>query len=53
MVLEGVYFRFQHGATLGPGFDGIAEMVQPLIDQGLAGFGESRLPDTSIPAREA
>ncbi len=35
VVLEGVYFRFQHGATLGPGFDGIAEMVQPLIDQGL------------------
>ncbi len=36
VVLEGVYFRFQHGATLGPGFDGIAAMVQPLIEQGLA-----------------
>ena len=36
VVLEGVYFRFQHGATLGPGFEGIAEMVQPLIDSGLA-----------------
>ena len=35
VVLEGVYFRFQHGATLGPGFDGIAEMVQPLVEQGL------------------
>ncbi|SDP17052.1 Predicted kinase, aminoglycoside phosphotransferase (APT) family [Nakamurella panacisegetis] len=35
VVLEGVHFRHQHGATLGPGFEGIAEMVQPLIDSGL------------------
>lgn len=35
VVLEGVYYRFQHGATLGPGFEGIAEMVPPLIGQGL------------------
>ncbi len=35
VVLEGVYFRHQNGATLGPGFDGIAEMVQPLVEQGL------------------
>lgn len=35
VVLEGVHFRFQHGATLGSGFDGISDMVAPLIDQGL------------------
>ena len=35
VVLEGVHFRFQHGATLGDGFDGIAELVQPLVDRGL------------------
>ncbi len=35
VVLEGVYFRFEHGATLGTGFDGIADMVQPLVDRGL------------------
>ena len=50
IVLEGVYFRFQHGATLGPGFDGIAEMVQPLIDQGLAGFGKPRPPIPNRPS---
>ena len=35
VVLEGVYFRHQHGATLGDGFDGIADLVQPLVDNGL------------------
>ena len=39
VVLEGVYFRFQHGATLGSGFDGIADMVQPLVDRGLRTLG--------------
>ena len=49
VVLEGVYFRFQHGATLGPGFDGIGEMVQPLIDQGLGIHrGASTHPATPI-----
>jgi aminoglycoside phosphotransferase (APT) family kinase protein len=48
VVLEGVYFRFQHGATLGPGFEGIGEMVQPLIDQGL----EILAPIDPITARE-
>lgn len=40
VVLEGVHFRFQHGGTLGSGFDGIADMVQPLVDQGLTTFRE-------------
>ncbi len=35
VVLEGVHFRHSHGATLGPGFGGIADMVLPLVDQGL------------------
>jgi aminoglycoside phosphotransferase (APT) family kinase protein len=35
VVLEGVQFRFEHGATLGGGFDGIADLVQPLVDRGL------------------
>ncbi len=47
VVLEGVYFRFQHGATLGPGFDGIGTMVQPLIDQGLAVFHSTGFHSTS------
>ena len=47
VVLEGVYFRFQHGATLGPGFEGIAEMVQPLIDQGLEIIRSEASPDGS------
>lgn len=36
VVLEGVHFRFQHGATLGGGFDGIADLVPPLIERGLS-----------------
>ena len=35
VVLEGVHFRFQHGATLGTGFDGIADLVPPLVQRGL------------------
>ena len=35
VVLEGVHFRHTNGATLGPGFDGIADMVLPLVRQGL------------------
>lgn len=35
VVLEGVHFRFQHGATLGSGFEGIAALVQPLVQRGL------------------
>ncbi len=46
VVLEGVFFRFRHGATLGPGFDGIGDMVQPLVDQGLAVFGAASGPST-------
>ncbi|MET3806593.1 aminoglycoside phosphotransferase (APT) family kinase protein [Nakamurella sp. UYEF19] len=42
VVLEGVFFRFQHGATLGgSGFDGIADMVQPLVDKGLTTLSQT------------
>jgi aminoglycoside phosphotransferase (APT) family kinase protein len=47
VVLEGVFFRFRHGATLGPGFDEIADMVQPLVDQGLAIYGATTHPGTA------
>lgn len=48
VVLEGVYFRFQQGATLGPGFDGIGEMVQPLVDNGLLIIGATTPQSTEI-----
>ncbi|MDQ2738220.1 MAG: hypothetical protein M3Y35_06320, partial [Actinomycetota bacterium] len=47
VVLEGVHYRHQHGATLGPGFNGIAEMVQPLIVQGRRLFGSTTQPSTN------
>jgi aminoglycoside phosphotransferase (APT) family kinase protein len=54
VVLEGVHFRFQHGATLGGGFDGIADMVPPLVDRGLrilAAPGSSATPLSTIQER--
>jgi aminoglycoside phosphotransferase (APT) family kinase protein len=35
IILEGMYVRHQAGQTLGEGFDGIGEMVQPLLDRAL------------------
>lgn len=46
VVLEGVHFRYQHGATLGGGFDGIADMVPPLVDRGLRTLAASSGPYT-------
>jgi aminoglycoside phosphotransferase (APT) family kinase protein len=48
VVLEGVHFRFQHGATLGGGFDGIAEMVPPLVDRGLRTLAVPGIPTTPL-----
>ena len=48
VVLEGVHFRFQHGATLGGGFDGIAEMVLPLVDRGLRTVAPSSTAQLSV-----
>lgn len=36
VILEGIHYRHVHGQTVGAGFDGIGEMVHPLIDAGLA-----------------
>jgi aminoglycoside phosphotransferase (APT) family kinase protein len=35
VVLEGIYYRHAHGQTLGEGFDGIGELIHPLISAGL------------------
>ncbi|MCG3755666.1 phosphotransferase family protein [Amycolatopsis sp. Poz14] len=34
VILEGIYFRFQQGKTVGEGFDQIGAAVAPLIEQG-------------------
>jgi aminoglycoside phosphotransferase (APT) family kinase protein len=34
-ILEGIHYRYQHGQTVGPGFDRIGELVQPLLRTGL------------------
>lgn len=36
VILEGIHYRHVHGQTVGDGFDGIGDMVHPLIDAGLA-----------------
>ena len=36
VILEGIHYRHVHGQTVGAGFDGIGEMVHPLIAAGLA-----------------
>lgn len=36
VILEGIHFRHSHGQTVGTGFDGIGDMIVPLIDAGRA-----------------
>lgn len=36
VVLEGIHYRTRLGATVGAGFEGIADLVQPSIERGLA-----------------
>lgn len=48
VVLEGVHFRYQHGATLGAGFEGIADMVPPLVDRGLRTLAAPGIPATPL-----
>jgi aminoglycoside phosphotransferase (APT) family kinase protein len=52
VVLEGVHFRFQHGATLGGGFDGIADLVPPLVRRGLDTLAAGPNADPTSTARE-
>lgn len=35
VILEGIHYRHTHGQTLGAGFEGIGDMIAPLIDAGL------------------
>lgn len=36
VILEGIHFRHSHGQTVGAGFDGIGDMIVPLIAAGRA-----------------
>ncbi|MDQ3157864.1 MAG: phosphotransferase family protein [Actinomycetota bacterium] len=36
VILEGIHYRHAHGQTVGAGFDGIGDMIAPLIDAGRA-----------------
>ncbi len=35
VILEGIHFRHAHGQTLGSGFEGIGDLIEPLIAAGL------------------
>ena len=35
VILEGIHYRHAHGQTLGSGFDGIGDLIEPLITAGL------------------
>jgi aminoglycoside phosphotransferase (APT) family kinase protein len=39
-ILEGIHYRFVHGQTVGEGFDSIGDLVEPLLEQGLAALKE-------------
>ncbi len=39
-ILEGIHYRHIHGQTVGPGFDGLCERVDVLLDVGLAAIQE-------------
>ncbi|MGZ8758298.1 MAG: phosphotransferase family protein, partial [Aeromicrobium sp.] len=36
VILEGIHYRHAQGHTVGAGFDGIGDMIAPLIDAGRA-----------------
>jgi aminoglycoside phosphotransferase (APT) family kinase protein len=35
VILEGIHYRHSHGQTLGSGFDGIGDLIGPLVQAGL------------------
>jgi aminoglycoside phosphotransferase (APT) family kinase protein len=35
VILEGIHYRHSHGQTLGSGFEGIGDLIEPLITAGL------------------
>lgn len=40
VILEGIYYRFSHGQTVGEGFDKVGSGVAPLVAHGLATLKE-------------
>ena len=36
VIIEGIHYRHLRGQTLGEGFDGVGELVEPLVAGGLA-----------------
>jgi aminoglycoside phosphotransferase (APT) family kinase protein len=41
VIAEGIYYRYQHGQTVGDGFENMGETVAPLVAQGLAELGRA------------
>jgi aminoglycoside phosphotransferase (APT) family kinase protein len=41
-IVEGIHHRHQAGATVGPGFDGVGELAEPLLDFGRQALRERR-----------
>ena len=42
VILEGIYYRYSHGQTVGAGFEGVGEGVAPLIAHGNAILKEEK-----------
>ena len=39
-ILEGIHYRYVNGQTVGEGFDGVGEIIEPLLEQGLTALKE-------------
>ena len=42
VILEGIHYRHLQGQTVGPGFDQVGAVVQPLLEIGLDSLKEHR-----------
>ena len=42
VIVEGIHYRYLHGQTVGPGFEQVGEVVQPLLEAGLDSLKERR-----------
>jgi hypothetical protein len=40
VILEGIHYRHLHGQTVGPGFEQVGDVVQPLLEAGLDSIEE-------------
>jgi aminoglycoside phosphotransferase (APT) family kinase protein len=45
VIMEGIHARHSAGATVGRGFDGVADMVTPLLQRALLTAADSSLPE--------